>query len=86
MICGIFTRWKQIVAYYYTPDVFNGAILKEIILKIIERAELISLKVHSVTLDMGAANQAMWKAFEHISASKYSNVKNSVTHPLNNSR
>lgn len=71
MICGIFTRWKQIMAYYYIPDGFDGALLKEIILKIIEKAvELIGLKLHSVSSDIGATNQAMWKAFEHTSASK----------------
>jgi len=37
MICGIFTRWIQVVAYYYTPEGFNGEILKDIILKIIEK-------------------------------------------------
>lgn len=86
MICGILTRWKQIVAYYFTPDGFNGAILKEIILKIIKRAELIGLKVHSVTCDMGGVNQAMWRAFDNISATKYSKIKNSVSHPLDNNR
>lgn len=86
MICGIFTRWKQIVAYYYTPDGFTGAILKEIILKIIEKAENLGLLIHSITSDMGGVNQAMWKAFENISANKYSIIKNSVPHPLDNNR
>ncbi|EZA56042.1 hypothetical protein X777_04033 [Ooceraea biroi] len=75
MMCGIFTRWKQIVAYYYTPGGFDGTCLKDIILQIIEKAELIGLKVHSVTSDMGAANQAMWRAFSYISATKYSIIK-----------
>lgn len=86
MICDIFVRWKQIVAYYYTPDGFNGEIFKEIIVKIIEKAELIGLYIHSVTPDMGGVNQGMWKAFGNISASKHSRIQNSVPHPIDNNR
>jgi len=45
------------VAYYYVPNGFNGAILKDIILNIIEKAELIGLKLHSIMSDMGVVNQ-----------------------------
>jgi len=81
MICGIFTRWKQVVAYYYTPEGFNDEILKDIILEIIEKTELIDLKVHSITSDMGAVNQSMWRAFKNISATRYSKIRNSILHP-----
>lgn len=86
MLGGIFTRWKQIVAFYYTPDGFNGACLKSIIEQIIEKAEFIGLYVHSVTSDMGSVNQAMWRAFSNISAGRYSKIVNSVPHPNDNTR
>lgn len=31
MLDGKFNRWKQIVAYHYTPDGFDGAHLKPIL-------------------------------------------------------
>lgn len=86
MLGGIFTRWKQIVAYYYTPDSINGACLKPIIEVIIEKAEAIGLYVHSVTSDMGAVNRGMWKAFSNISAGKHAKINNSVTHPIDKKR
>jgi hypothetical protein len=54
LLAGIFSRWKQIIAYYYTPDGYDGAQLKPIIEEIIAKAESICLYVHSVTSDMGA--------------------------------
>jgi len=63
MLGGISSRWKQIVAYYYTGDSLDSAKLKPIVCDIIERAEKIGLRVHSVTSDMGSANMALWKAF-----------------------
>lgn len=59
MLGGIFIQWKQIVAFHYTPDGFNGACLKPIIEQIIEKTEFIGLHVHSITSDMGSVNQAM---------------------------
>ncbi|XP_065642239.1 uncharacterized protein LOC136073890 [Hydra vulgaris] len=59
MLGGISTRWKQTVAYYYT----GSSVLKIIVLSIIKYTEEIGLKVNSVTSDMGAINQAMWKCF-----------------------
>lgn len=67
MLGGIFVRWKQVVAYHYTPDGFDGACLKPIIEEIITKAESIGLYVYSVTSDMGGVNRGMWRAFSHIS-------------------
>lgn len=86
MLGGIFTRWTLPVAYYFTCNSLNGAILKPIILQIIQKAESIGLYVHSVTSDMGPINLSMWKAFENISCSRYSKINNSIPHPINNAR
>lgn len=59
MLAGIFSRWKQVVAYYYTPNGFNGANLKVIMETVIRKAESIGLYVHSIISDMGSVNQAM---------------------------
>ena len=65
---GISTRWKQAVAYYFTRAKAEGeasdAVGKElagIVLDIVQRAEAIGLRVHSVTSDMGSENRAMWR-------------------------
>lgn len=86
MLGGIFTRWKQLVGYYLTPNGFDGAKLKPIIEKIIRKAESIGLYVHSITSDMGGVNQAMWRSFENISASRYGEIINSISHPVDDSR
>lgn len=86
MLAGCFARWKQIVAYYYTPNGFNDANLKPIMEIVIRKAECIGLYVHSVTCDMGAVNQAMWKAFGNISAGRYFLINNFIIHPVDNKR
>lgn len=86
MLGGIFSRWKQIVSYHYTPEGFDGARLKPIIEHIIEKAEGIDIYVHGVTSDMGGVNRAMWRAFSHISAGKYSNIQNAISQPIDDTR
>jgi hypothetical protein len=85
MLGGISTRWKQTVAYYYTGSSVNGGVLKNIVLSIIKYTEEIGLKVNSVTSDMGAINQAMWKSF-NISCSKSGSISSSIKHPCDPTR
>lgn len=62
MLAGIASRWKQVVAYYFTGkwrNSVNGEKLKSIVEMIIKEAEKIGLLVHNVTSDMGPSNQAM---------------------------
>ena len=77
---GLCSRWKQVVAYDFTGNATNGSAFKPIVLKIIECAEEIGLRVTTVTSDMGSANRAMWKVFG-ISATKDSGVRNKIDHP-----
>ncbi|KYN22677.1 THAP domain-containing protein 9 [Trachymyrmex cornetzi] len=86
MLGGIFCRWKQVVAYEFTPDGFDGRRLKIIIEENIARAENIGLRVHSVTSDMGSMNQAMWKAFSNIGVHRDSSIHNSIPHPIDCNR
>lgn len=85
MLGGIFTRWKLPVAYHFTPDSVDGAILKPIIETIIEKAEAIGLYVHSITSDMGPLNLGIWKAFG-IVCNRYSKIHNYIVHPIDNTR
>lgn len=57
-----------------------------IIEKMIEKAENIGLRVHSVTSDMRSVNQAMWRAFSNIGVHRYSTIHNSVPHPIDCNR
>lgn len=85
MLGGIASRWKQVVAYFFTSDRVNGSLLKPIICDIIKKAENIGLRVHSVTTDMASANQAMWRSFG-IGASKYTTINNACNHPNDENR
>lgn len=85
LIAGLASRWKQIVAYYFTNKKTCGKIYKSIIVEIIEKCEEIGLRIHSITSDMGAANQSMWNSFD-ISANRYSTVRNSCKHPCDENR
>ncbi|XP_071574090.1 uncharacterized protein [Temnothorax nylanderi] len=83
---GIFSRSKQNVAFYLTPDSYDEALLHPIALEIIQKAESIGLYVHSVTNDMGPNNLTRWRKFLVGFAGRYSTVTNSVTHPVDNNR
>lgn len=85
MLGGIASRWKQVVAYYFTSSSVDTLKLKEIIEEIINKAEAIGLCVLSVTSDMGSVNTGLWKLFG-ISALKYGIINNSCPHPVDNKR
>jgi len=71
MLAGLASRWKQVVGYYFTGDGFDGAVLKPIILQIINKAESIHLHVNNITSDMGPTNIAFWREIG-ITAGRYS--------------
>lgn len=85
MLAGIGSRWKQIVAYHFTDKSLSGELLSKVILNVIQRAEQLGLRVHSVTSDMGAGNQRMWKFF-NINADRYCKVSNFCEHPCDKKR
>lgn len=85
MLGGIASRWKQVIAFYFTGKTFDGRLLKPIICEIIKKAEDIGLRVHSVTSDMASTNQAMWASFG-IKAAKYSTINNACNHPNDENR
>lgn len=82
---GLTTRWKQVVAYYFTPNSVNGKTFRPIILEIIQEAESIGLQVVSVTSDMGSSNKAMWREFGVV-VNKLCVPVTSVAHPLDDTR
>lgn len=85
MIGSICARWKQVVAYYFTPNSLDGSLLKPIILEIIEKAESIGLRIHSITTDMGPVNRRMWSSFQ-IGVSRHSEIRNATQHPCDKNR
>ncbi|KAJ4426849.1 hypothetical protein ANN_26648 [Periplaneta americana] len=85
MLGGVITRWKQVVAYYYTSDSVNGAVFHDIIECIFQKAEELQLNILSVTSDMGSCNQALWRAWG-VTAGRYSEIKCTVAHPLHSDK
>lgn len=81
MLAGITSRWKQVVAYYFTSDSVNGAVFKNIIVDIFRKAEALGLNILTVTSDMGPCNQALWREWG-IKAGRYSVIKSEIDHPL----
>lgn len=63
MLAGVTTRWKQIVAYYFTGNSVKGETLKPVVLEIISRASGTGLHVRTITSDMGSANPALLNSF-----------------------
>ena len=59
MLCGLQMRWKQIIAYHFTANSFDPQELKDIIVKIIQKAKKVGLQVRSVTSDSGTQNVAV---------------------------
>ena len=60
MLGGVASRWKQTVAYHYTSNSIDGAVIGEIAIDIIRAANDIGLKVSCITSDMASSNRAMW--------------------------
>ncbi|GLV37435.1 hypothetical protein CBL_10599 [Carabus blaptoides fortunei] len=85
MLAGISSRWKQVIAYYYTGNSTNGSVYKNILTDIILRAENLGLRICSITSDMGPSNLALWREWQ-ILAGRFNQIKNSITHPFDNSR
>lgn len=86
MLCGLTTRWKQVVAYYFTGDSFNAVQIKQIIIVIIEKAHESNLKVMNITMDIRGGNQVILRKFG-ISckfSKKYEQLvlSNSCSHPV----
>lgn len=86
VLAGIFSRWKQNVAFYLTSDSYDGALLHPIALEIIKKAESIGLYVHNITNDMGPNNLSIWRKFLVGFAGCYSAIINSIIHLINNNR
>lgn len=61
MVCGLSTRYKQIVAYFFTGNSTPPKDLGLKILDILRETHKIGLKVISMTSDMGPSNQALNK-------------------------
>ena len=83
MLGGITTRWKQLVAYYFTGKSVDGETLKPIVLEILKRAKDIGLHISNVTSDMGSANRALMRSFGIICA-RDCKVINNIPHPCTN--
>jgi hypothetical protein len=81
LLGGVTTRWKQVVAYYFTSDSVNGAVLTDIIEQIFNKANEINLNILSVTSDMGGSNQALWRAWG-VTAGRHSQIKCSIPNPI----
>jgi hypothetical protein len=53
-------RWKEPIAYYFTPGSVQGAVLGEIVDEICKEAAKVGLHVLAETNDMGTPNLAAW--------------------------
>ena len=60
MLAGLGIRWKQIVAYDFTPPSLSGSHLVPRMKEVMSKAYQIGIKVISVTTDMAGSNQSMW--------------------------
>lgn len=59
MLGGITTKWKQPIAYHYTPSSVNGEVFVPILNKLLHKAKEINIFVSTVVSDMGSSNLRM---------------------------
>lgn len=85
MLAGITSRWKQIVAYYFTSNTVDGSVFKDIINEIFKKTSELGVNILSITSDMGACNQALWRTLG-IMAGRHRTIKNSVENPLDSKK
>ncbi|XP_064469958.1 uncharacterized protein LOC135384699 [Ornithodoros turicata] len=91
MLCGISTRWKQVVGYHYTGDSFSGVDAGNKTVDIIKKCHAIELNVLAITTDMGPGNRSMWQLFKgnkeiRVLADVPHIAKNMCGHLVNNQR
>ena len=80
-LCGLATRWKQVVAYFFTPNAVKGIEMKPIVTAVVTKAAEAGLDVIAVTSDMAACNRAMWSSFD-ISCHRDTEPNNKAPHPV----
>ena len=60
MVGGLTTRWKMKIAYHFTGNSLDGALMGPVIMDILSELKKIDLKVIDITSDMGSPNLALW--------------------------
>jgi hypothetical protein len=85
MLAGINSRWKQMVAYYFTGNSMSGSVFQNIINSIFEKAAELKLIIISITSDMGACNQALWKKMQ-VGAGRHKVIKNYISNPTDSTK
>ena len=56
LVCGIKSRWKQVIAYEFTSNSFDATEVAEYIKRLLKLLFDIGLKPRNVTMDMGPGN------------------------------
>ena len=56
LVCGIKSRWKQVIAYEFTSNSFDANEVAEYIKRLLKLLFDIGLKPRNVTMDMGPGN------------------------------
>lgn len=82
LLSGVCKRWKQIVAYHFTPSQIYKKSIKEVILDIIEQCEKNGLVVICLVCDMGNRGILSELGF----SCKKDKIMYSIPHPFNSSR
>lgn len=82
MLCGVSSKWKQIVGYEFTGNSFCPRQMISNIMTIISKSPEIGLKINVIVSDMGPQNRSWWKLF-NITAGKFSEINNYTSHPCN---
>ena len=59
MVCGITTRFKQLVGFHFTDNSVNVRLFANWIKMIVKRCADIKIRIVSLGLDMAASNQAL---------------------------
>jgi hypothetical protein len=85
MLAGINSRWKQMVAYYFTGNSVSGSVFQNIINSIFEKAAELKLNIISITSHMGACNQALWKKMQ-VGAGRHKVIKNYISNPTDSTK
>jgi hypothetical protein len=79
-IAGLFSHWKQVVAYHFTDSSVSTAALKQVVLEILHECYVIGLYVKVIVCDMGPCNQGLWSLFD-IKCDR-NVIQNKIPHPF----
>ena len=59
MLCGLKSKWRQLIGYHFTGKSFDSEAVAEWIIELLSLTKSIKLSVSNITMDMSPLNRGI---------------------------